>query len=208
MCQTFDVIRVVLNKLFGRKASRPSSRPENEQRPAQVSRCTPTQVPCADPSTFKIARSRHTRGCGRTTFQSNFVLACFLSAIHMLRIGWRFAGRQGADQPLVRGPPDRQTRRSKGFPPPVRAELLHLRRTYPRIMQNGAPARIHRSDFVLPTPHWDRTRSDVGSVMWSGCTSRASTHRSCPRFPKRLLPNLPPARPEHALSRPRASGSV
>ena len=44
----------------------------------------------------------------------------------------------------------------KGFPPLVRAELLHLRRTYPRIGQNdGAPARIHRSDFVLATPHWD-----------------------------------------------------
>ena len=44
----------------------------------------------------------------------------------------------------------------KGFPPPVRAELLNLRKSYPRIMQkDGAPARIHRSDFVLATPHWD-----------------------------------------------------
>jgi hypothetical protein len=142
----------------------------------QLSRCPSTQVPCVDPSIFKIARSRHTRGCGRTTFQSKFVLACFLSAIHMLRIGGALLGRQGADRPLVRGPPDRQDEAvERGSLLPSGPNYCTCGRTYPRDhAERTARPRVSIGQISFWRRRTGTARAgDLGSVMWSGCTSRA-----------------------------------
>jgi hypothetical protein len=64
-------------------------------------------------------------------------------------------------------------------------------------MQNGAPARIHRSDFVLPTPHWDphAQRPRIGDVVWMYEQSFPLIVRA--QSSEAASPNTCRQRPEH-----------
>ena len=153
----FDVIRFVLNQLFVRKAS--AAKLEALER----ARARPALKVPVDPGTLRRPEHLQDRALRAHTglwannlpieIRPSLLLERYPHVANRVALCW--ADKALIDRLFEDLLIDKRGGR-KGFPPPVRAELLNLRKSYPRIMQkDGAPARIHRSDFVLATPHWD-----------------------------------------------------